>query len=1785
MNKVFKVIWNHATQTWTAVSEISHAHGKKSASDKRKAVAAAVAAAGALAVSNGAIASADLTTNDAVNIAPNNVPNPTAGREAVAVGPNAIASHQHSIAIGRNATAKWTNTVSIGKDTVASQDHALAAGTSANASGVQAVGVGSYTKAEGNLTVAVGPYAQAKKEAAIAVGSNATAAESNAIAVGQTATAANNNSIAVGTKTVSRGDNAIGIGAYTESTAHRSTAIGVLSQANGEGSFAGGASAHAIGENSVAIGGAMDGTLGQKAGTAAKATGNNSIALGTQSKAIGNNSIAQGNGATANQSADVAVGNNAKANGTSAGTNAEGSVNNAGSAIAVGTEAQATGIVAIAVGERAQALQNGAVALGGDAQAKKGSDVAIGRGSVADGISAAAFGPAAKAGAQYAVALGVQSNAASIQAIALGRGAQANGGEYATALGNDAQATAKNTLALGTEAKSTIENSVALGNGSTTSKFVPTSSGTVGGYTYGGFAGATSGLNNGAVLSVGSAGKERQIQNVAAGRISATSTDAINGSQLFAVANRIENLNPFVFSGHNESGSSPDVGRYTYDPKSNGNNTLKLIAGEGLKMTSNGTNEYTLSVVGGGATGPAGPKGEKGDAGPKGEKGDTGPAGPKGDTGEKGDSARGLAVGVEDDNENGTHTITITNLDDGSVTTTIVKDGKNGKDGKDGAAGAKGDKGDKGDKGEDGVMTWDIKSTGNKAEGSADTAKTIKHTNTVDMAAGKNLTVNQTNNSDGAKVEFALNSTVTNLDKVVVNGKDGVDGKDGVTITAPGGKDGNDGLDGKVGISGKDGKDAVSISGKDGVGQIGLTGPKGKDGKDGTSLNITTDRGAQTLVNKEVEADGKAQRIIYVPTDKDGNPLRDSAGKEIKREVATMDDGLTFVGNEGSHDAALGTKVNVKGATTNTEWNKFDAGKNIMTKVDGDTLTVGLAKDLEVDNVNVTTNVTAGNVTATGTISAPTIKAGDTTITNGKVANLKHHIENPTTVVDNKVLNVSEDEKKEAATVRDVLNSGWNLQANSEAVDAVTHGNTVNFASDDTVEIKPTTDGNTSTLNLSVNATNVVKQVTGNVSANTTTGKAVVGKDGVEDTAPNAGNKVATVGDVANTINNTGWITKAKDDTGAEKDVTVNPGDRVEYVDGQGTKANVTVKTENGQDVVNVTYDVKTDGTTVTVNNDGNLTVVTGNITKASDDVTNPDAGKVTVKTGEDNKVATVKNVADAINSAGWIVNTGKAADQNAFKTEAGTATKVGAGDKVNFQAGKNLEVKREGQNIIYATSEDLDAKTITVTTVKVGNDGKDGKPGVDGSIGVTGKDGAAVAINGKDGSIGLTGPKGADGKDGASVTIKPEKGTTTVAERDGGKDINRVTYTDKDKDGNDIKREIATLDDGLKFTGDDGKTVNRTLGSNLNIKGGATDSTTAKNIRVTKAADGQGLDVNLANNIKLDNDGSLNIGGTTVKDGDIKIGDTHITNGAVTNLTHHIENPTTVVDDNVLNITDDKKKDAATVRDVLNSGWNLQANGKPVDAVTHGNNVNFASDKGTVTVTANSDGKTSVVNLDVNVDNDTISVNEKGQLVASGATNFNVATKDGGNKLAKKGGSSTTKITAGKTITYTAGKNIAIEQNGGDILVSTTEDVDHNSVTTNNLTVKEGGNVTVGPNSTVNMGGNQVHNVKAGTADTDAVNVSQLRSNVTNLNNRINKVGKEARGGIAGANAAAGLPQVYIPGKSMVAASAGTFKGESAVAVGYSRSSDNGKVIFKLQGNANTQGDVGGSVGVGYQW
>ena len=233
----------------------------------------------------------------------------------------------------------------------------------------------------------------------------------------------------------------------------------------------------------------------------------------------------------------------------------------------------------------------------------------------------------------------------------------------------------------------------------------------------------------------------------------------------------------------------------------------------------------------------------------------------------------------------------------------------------------------------------------------------------------------KTMTKDG-KVVIGLDKDLNGLNSIGVPGKDGVAGKDGVSIS---GKDGANGIDGKVSI-GKDGKDAVSIAGKDGVGHIGLTGPQGPAGADGTGVDISTDHGSKTLVKPEANNGDKSERIVYVPKDKDGNPLKDTDGNPIKREVATMDDGLKFTGNntgtENKH--ALNTLVKVQGeGVTAAESTAFQsAAGNINVVADGnDTLTVKLNKDLKgINSIKNSENGPALN-----------FNAGDLAVTGGNL--------------------------------------------------------------------------------------------------------------------------------------------------------------------------------------------------------------------------------------------------------------------------------------------------------------------------------------------------------------------------------------------------------------------------------------------------------------------------------------------------------------------------------------------------------------------------------------------------------------------------------------------------------------------------------------------------------------------------------------------------------------------------------------------------------------------------------
>ena len=243
----------------------------------------------------------------------------------------------------------------------------------------------------------------------------------------------------------------------------------------------------------------------------------------------------------------------------------------------------------------------------------------------------------------------------------------------------------------------------------------------------------------------------------------------------------------------------------------------------------------------------------------------------------------------------------------------------------------------------------------------------------------------KTMTKDG-KVVVALDKDLNGLNSIGVPGKDGVAGKDGVSIS---GKDGANGVDGKVSI-GKDGKDAVSIAGKDGVGHIGLTGPQGPAGADGTGVDISTDHGSKTLVKPEANNGDKSERIVYVPKDKDGNPLKDTDGNPIKREVATMDDGLKFTGNNTSTENkhALNTLVKVQGeGVTEAQSNAFQsAAGNINVVADGnDTLTVKLNKDLKgINSIKNSDNGPALNFNA-GDLS---VTGGNLNMGGNKITNL-----------------------------------------------------------------------------------------------------------------------------------------------------------------------------------------------------------------------------------------------------------------------------------------------------------------------------------------------------------------------------------------------------------------------------------------------------------------------------------------------------------------------------------------------------------------------------------------------------------------------------------------------------------------------------------------------------------------------------------------------------------------------------------------------------------------------------
>ena len=904
---------------------------------------------------------------------------------------------------------------------------------------------------------------------------------------------------------------------------------------------------------------------------------------------------------------------------------------------------------------------------------------------------------------------------------------------------------------------------------------------------------------------------------------------------------------------------------------------------------------------------------------------------------------------------------------------------------------------------------WNVKSTGNTTADSEATAKTITDGKTVEMAAGKNLTVKQTSNNDGAKVEYALSDDI----KV---GNDGKDGKDGV--------------DGKIGVNGKDGSSVV-INGKDG--SIGLNG---KDGKDG--LSMKAEKGQPGVNGK----DG-ITRIVY--EDKTNN----------KHEVATLDDGLKFTGNNtdtvNNHKLNSLVKVQGEGVDKTTSASFKSAAGNINVKADGtDTLELQLNKDLK--NITSIKNEGPATFTIGGNefkFDGGNVNMGDNNITNlksgGDVINNAANIGDVNRIskandihIKDKIYTVNADK-----TVTLEYVDGNDNAVNKTAKIDLSNLPTGDKAAVESVVKKSAAAGDTNIADITV----ADGKQTGDANAKY---EVNVSRNAVKDAAREA----VTVNN-ANNNNNPITVTPVQDETNHnttyqvtfdgdkaakqipltykangsnDQKVTLDKG--LNFTNGSNTTASVAADGVVKYDLNNNVNLTPSGSLTIgdTVVNNGGLTISGGpsvlktginagnlNITNVKAGVNDTDAVNVkqlkdsrTVVTSNDNSVTV--NKTENGNQVTYDLHVAPGAAQSVWNVKSSgnttadsetTAKTITDGKTVEMAAGKNLTVKQTSNNDGAKVEFDL------ANDIKIGNDGKDGKDGVDGKIGVNGKDGSSVVINGKDGSIGLNGK---DGKDG--LTIRGANGQDGVNGTNGTNGITRIVYEDK----NNNKHEVATTDDGLKFTGNNTDVVNKNkLNSLVKVQGEGVDKTTSASFKsaagnINVKADGTDtLEVQLNKDLKnitsIKNDGpaTMTIGGNEFKfdGGNVNMGGNNITN---------LKSGGDVID-NAANIGDVKR-------------------------ISKANDLHIAptqSDRtGETTTSYSYDAADKSVTLKYNDGNGANQANTIAKIDLSGLADqikdgYSFSTDAKGNVV---GNHAVTAVGNGKTVSYAAGDNLTITQN-----------------------------------------------------------------------------------------------------------------------------------------------------------
>nr|WP_304671838.1 YadA-like family protein [Neisseria polysaccharea] len=796
-------------------------------------------------------------------------------------------------------------------------------------------------------------------------------------------------------------------------------------------------------------------------------------------------------------------------------------------------------------------------------------------------------------------------------------------------------------------------------------------------------------------------------------------------------------------------------------------------------------------------------------------------------------------------------------------------------------------------------------------------------------------------------------------------------------------------------------------------------------GTDGVKVNtgaIAAANGGKVTVTPKTKADGTTETQAEAET-------RAASEIATVKNVADAINSAAWIAKVENTDDSVDTPTeNDKGTAVKAgDTLNLKAGKNLKVKRDGQNITFALAKDITVETANVENTLTIGKAGAkvniasgaNGLTLAGTETAADGSTNNnapvylnGIKSTLTDTLAGGTTA--NITGNIAAAAYHRAASVQDVLNAGWNIRGAKQAggkvenVDFVRTYDTVDFVS-----------GNKATTDVTVTAEDGGKRAVVTITAKndagsitTAGGKVVVGTNGQADTDTGAGDKVAKTGDVANAINQSGWKTNAtKIDgaaaTDANKTQLINPGDAVNYENGNGTVANVEVTQgkDGNPDTVSVKYDVNADGTTIKVGDDGKVTAVTGKTEAVTADADGKKKGQLKAKDGDGGKLATVESVANAVNSAKWYAKADN--DQTATVSDTGKTTgddgaEMGAGDALTLTAGKNLRVKRVGGKFTFATVETPEFEGLklvqggnTVNIAPTANGLNLSKSDAAG--------GAAQPVSITGVTSGLATYPQVDNKDTPKTGLvdlsKPTTGTPAVGDNTAAtvgdlRGMGWVLSADKKTDNlaEAYNAQVKNAEE-VKFVGASGVIVSgKTEGNVRTITVGvdhqlATNNsvkpveytkkdgtkvypkTVTKNDGTTETkfypnADGTGDEVSADDVIVSVNGANGTTTPTTLSNVKSNLPETRNTADAADPTGKPASKsqsaPTIGTADGNVNANN-----AATVGDVLNSGWNLKGNGSAVDFVRAYDTVNFVNGKGT-TVSIETDGAESRVKVDV---------------------------------------------------------------------------------------------------------------------------------------------------------------------------------------------------------------------------